>query len=161
MSIQWQGLHEFIQKLESAASGGLRQEMSLWLEAMGFQFLEEVQLEIIRTQTVDTRRLLNSFDKGDSDGVWILTNGGLMLEVGTNVTYASYANDGHWQENRWVPGRWNGDKFEYDPNAKTGMRLRARWVPGTHYWDSALAIFEQMFNISLDRKLQEWMNRSF
>ena len=42
------------------------------------------------------RLLLNSFHKGSSGTVWELSDNGLTLEVGTNVEYASYANDAHW-----------------------------------------------------------------
>lgn len=158
MTVKIEGLKEFANRLEKAASGELQKEFALWLEAMGFQFSEEIQMEIIRTKTVDTRRLLNSFDKGDSDNVWKISKHGLTLEIGTNVNYASYANDGHWQERRFVPGRWNGQRFEYDPKAKTGMMLKAKWVEGTGYWESALAIFEKMFDKGLENKLQEWLD---
>jgi hypothetical protein len=162
-SVEIRGLRELTRRLERAANGELRREFTLWLEAIGLQFLEEIQNEIIRTQTVDTRRLLNSFDKGDSDNVWKITDGGLTLEIGTNLNYASYVNDGHWTtkegvEQRWVPGRWSGHTFEYDPGAETGMLLKRKWVDGTGYWDSALVIFERMFERSLERKLQEWLN---
>ena len=62
---------------------------------------------------------------------------------------------------RWVPGRWNGDRFIYDPSSKTGMLLKQKWVPGKHYWDSALRIIEKMFPKLLDRKMQEWIDRYF
>ena len=59
------GLDQFVQALHQASHGGLRQEYEMWLEGMGYQFLDIVQDEVIQTQTVDTRRLLNSFHKGD------------------------------------------------------------------------------------------------
>lgn len=176
MSGVFKGLDKFIRKLEKAADGGLKKEFSLWLEAMGMEFLDIVQGEIIQTQTVDTRRLLTSFDRGDSDNVWKITNGGLTLEVGTNVQYAPYINDGFWTVTeksasrrmkdgtlvRWVPGRWaeEGGRtyFEYDPDADTGMLLKEKWVDGTGYWDRALAIFERIFDRSLERRLQQWLN---
>lgn len=159
------GLDELIKKLEKAANGGLKAQMALWLEAMGMEFLDVVQDEIIGTKTVDTRLLLNSFKRGDSDNVFELKSGGLMLHIGTNINYASYVNDGHFtidpnknQDRRWVPGRWIGDRFEYDPGADTGMLLKFTWVDGTNYWDNALAIFEKMFTKSLEKKVQEWLN---
>lgn len=169
-----EGLDELIKKLKNAANGGLKEQMALWLEGMGMEFLDIVQDEIIRTGTTDTRRLLNSFNKGtaassiktkESDHIWTITNGGLTLEIGTNVDYASYANDGHFtidpsknQDRRWVPGRWKGDRFEYDPNADTGMLLKFQWVDGSGYWDNALAIFEKMFTKSLEKKVQQWLD---
>lgn len=164
MSLQIKGLKEFLKRLDKAINGGLKNEMGLWLEALGFEFLDIVQDEIIRTNTVDTRRLLNSFDRSDEENMWVIREGGLSLEIGTNVEYASFVNDGHWTtkegvEARWVPGRWIGDDFEYDPDAKTGMLLKRKWVEGTHYWDHALLIFERIFEKSLDRKLQQWLDK--
>lgn len=162
------GLDQFIEDLNAAVNGGLQAEYEEWLEAMGYEFLDIVQDEVIRTKTVDARRLLNSFQKGDQENVFSMSSGGLTLEVGTNLEYASYTNDGHFtidpsknQDRRWVPGRWVGDRFEFDPNAETGMLLNFQWVEGSGYWDNALSIFEQMFEHSLDRKLQQWIDQQF
>ncbi|MGQ8969973.1 HK97 gp10 family phage protein [Bacillus altitudinis] len=162
------GLDQFIEELDAAINGDLRAEYEEWLEAMGYQFLDIVQDEIIRTKTVDARRLLNSFQKGDRENVFSMDSGGLTLDVGTNLEYASYTNDGHFtidpsknQDRRWVPGRWVGDRFEYDPNAETGMLLKFQWVEGTGYWDNALTIFERMFERALDNRLQRWINQQF
>ncbi|KLV22748.1 HK97 gp10 family phage protein [Bacillus safensis] len=162
------GLDQFIEDLDAAINGDLRAEYEEWLEAMGYQFLDIVQDEIIRTKTVDARRLLNSFQKGDRENVFSMDSGGLTLDVGTNLEYASYTNDGHFtidpsknQDRRWVPGRWVGDRFEYDPNAETGMLLKFQWVEGTGYWDNALTIFERMFERALDNRLQRWINQQF
>lgn len=159
------GLDEFMQALDEAIEGGLQNQYELWLEAMGFEFLDIVQDEIIKTETVETRRLLNSFQKGDEDNIFSMTAGELTLDVGTNLEYASFVNDGHFtidpsknQDRRWVPGRWKGDRFEYDPDAETGMLLKFQWIDGSGYWDNAVAIFERMFERSLDRKLQEWLD---
>lgn len=174
MKFDIEGLEAFAKALDDAANGGLIEEYTLWLEAMGFEFLDLIQDEIIRTGTVDTRRLLNSFGKGTasssigggSDHVWEMHEGGLSLLVGTNVDYAWYVNDGHYTnpqgvDRRWVPGYWKGDRFFYDASAKTGMMLKQKWVEGTHYWDNALAIFEKIFAKSLDRRLQEWIDKTF
>ncbi|MCY7775114.1 MULTISPECIES: HK97 gp10 family phage protein [Bacillus] len=159
------GLDEFIQALDDAIDGGLQSQYELWLEAMGYEFLDIVQDEIMKTETVETRRLLNSFEKGDVDNIFSTTAGNLTLDVGTNLEYASFVNDGHFTidpsknlDRRWVPGRWKGDRFEYDPAAETGMLLKFQWIDGSGFWDNALAIFERMFEKSLDRKLQEWLD---
>ncbi|QNK87750.1 HK97 gp10 family phage protein [Sporosarcina sp. resist] len=160
------GLEAFAKALDNAANGGLKEEYSLWLEAMGFEFLDLIQDEIIRTGTVETRLLLNSFVKGDSKNVWEMHEGGLSLLIGTNVNYAWYVNDGHWTNKegvatRWVPGVWKGNRFEYTPGAETGMMLKQKWVEGSHYWDNAFAIFTKLFEKSLDRRLQEWLDKAF
>lgn len=157
---------EFFQRLENAARGDFRKEMELYLEAVGFDFLRVVQDEIVRREVMDSRLLLASFEKGNDGNVWELTEGDLTLEVGTNVSYASYVNDGHWTntkgvERRWVPGYWQGDRFIYDPGAKTGMLLKQHWVEGKHYFESALRIYEKIFQASAEAKLQEWMDKYF
>ncbi len=85
--ITTQGFREFSAKLNRMASEFDR-NVAIWLEASGFQFLEEVQNQIIALNVVDTRRLLNSFDKGGDGNVWRSSDGGLVLEIGTNVEYA-------------------------------------------------------------------------
>lgn len=157
-------INKFLDKFKKIASKEFQKELSLWLEAMGFEFLDIVQDEIIRTKTVDTRLLLNSFQKGNGDNIWTISNGGLSLLVGTNVEYAQYVNDGHnttkdGVASRWVPGVWEGNKFTYIKGAKTGMLLKRKWVEGTHYWDSAMKIYEKIFHKSLEKNLQAWLDK--
>ncbi|MFP7170774.1 HK97 gp10 family phage protein [Terribacillus sp. 7520-G] len=162
------GLDAFRKAMDDMSSGVLKADMELWLEGMGYEFLDIIQDEIIRTNTVDTRRLLNSFNKGDRENAWQISDNGMTLDVGTNLDYASYANDGHFtvdpakgKDSRWVPGYWKGDRFVYDPGADTGMLLILKWIDGTNYWDNALRIFELMFEKSLEKKLQQWMDKNF
>lgn len=155
--ITTRGFREFSAKLNRMANG-LDQNVALWLEASGFQFLEEVQNQIISLAVVDTRLLLNSFTKGDGENVWRSSDGGLTLDVGTSVSYAKVVNDGHQQVRRFVPGRWEGHNFEYDPHAPTGMMLTAKFIEGRPYWDNAIAIYERMFQTAFDRKFREWVN---
>lgn len=159
-------MKDFFQRLQAAGKGDLRAEAAIWLEALGVELLRIVEDEIVRRDVTDTRLLLHSFIKGDVNNVWEIFDGGLTLEIGTHVDYASYVNDGHWTNPkgvavRFVPGQWNGDKFEYIPGSKTGMVLKQHWVEGKHYWDSALRIFEAMFPSLAEVKLQEWIDRYF
>lgn len=166
VSIDVTELRDFIERLGKAAGGDFKKELGLFLEGIGFEFLRILQDEIIRLKVLDTRQLLISFQKGGNGNVWTLSEGGLTLEVGTNVEYAKYVNDGHWTnpkgvERRFVPGVWKGDKFEYQPGAKTGMVLKQHWVEGSHYWESALRILEKIYPKMLDEKLQEWLDNYF
>ena len=156
----------FNARLRQAASGDFKRELLLFQEALGYDFLRIVQDEIIRLNVMDTRLLLASFQKGEGDNLWELNEGDLTLEVGTNVEYASYVNDGHWTnpkgvESRFVPGRWSGGRFIYEPGAKSGMVLKQKWVEGKHYWENALRIIERIFPDVLEKKLQEWIDRYF
>ncbi|MGN0621139.1 MAG: HK97 gp10 family phage protein [Porcipelethomonas sp.] len=159
-------MRTFFEKCKAAGGGDFRKECGEMLEAIGTEFLRIIQDEIIRRKIVDTRLLLSSFHKGSSDNVWELNESGLMLEVGTNVEYAAYVNDGHWtcskgEAMRFVPGRWNGDRFEYDPSAKTGMMLKQKWVEGKHFWQDGLNIIEKMLPGILEAKIQQWLDRYF
>ena len=157
---------EFFQRMDKAAKGDLREEMETYLEAVGFDFLRVVQDEIVRRKVVDTRLLLSSFERGGSGNVWQLEDNGLTLEVGTNVKYAKFVEDGHWTNPegvavRFVPGIWKGDRFIYKPGAKTGMVLKQKWVEGRHYFESALRIYRKTFQKSMDVKMQQWLDTYF
>lgn len=156
----------FFGSVERAAKGEFRKEFELFLEGLGNEFLRILQDEIVRRQVMDTRLLLSSFEKGSEGNVWNIKEGGLVLEVGTSVNYASFVNDGHWTnargvKRRFVPGHWQGDRFIYDPGAKTGMVLKQHWVEGRHYWESALRILDRIYPELLEVKLQEWLDRYF
>lgn len=166
VSIDSAEFKRFVRKLERAGRGDFKKELKKFLDGIGEEFLRIVQDEIIRTQTVDTRLLLNSFQKGTADGIYELQEGNLTLEVGTNVDYASYVNDGHWTNpqgvaTRWVPGIWSGDRFIYQPGAKTGMLLKQKWVEGSHYFESAVRILETMMPRLMEVKLQQWIEQYF
>jgi hypothetical protein len=156
----------YFKLISKAAHGEFKKQIALWFEASGFEFLRVVQDEIIRRKVVNTRLLLNSFEKGEKHNVWKVSDGGLTLEVGTNVSYAAYVNDGHWtnkkgQKSRFVPGVWRGDNFEYVRGAKTGMVLKQKWVEGAHYWEAAIRIFERIFKTSVEKKMAEWRDKYF
>lgn len=161
--IKVEGMDEFMKRMERADKG-LKSEVSNWLEASGMQFLEEVQKMIISMQVIDTRRLLNSFDKGGPGNVWNKSFDGLMLTIGTNVEYAKYVNDGHWTDSkrrpsRFVPGYWSGDKFKYVPGAKTGMVLKLQFIAARPYFDNAKKTFQAIFARSFESKLQGWVDK--
>ena len=166
VSMEATEMKNFIDKLSKAGKGQFRKDLLVFLDAIGEEFLRIVEDEIIRTQTVDTRLLLNSFHRSAEGNVFTRTEGDMTLEVGTNVTYASYANDGHWTNpkgvaTRWVPGYWNGEHFIYQPGAKTGMLLKQKWVEGSHYFDSAVRIMEKMLPKLMEAKMQQWIEEYF
>ncbi|KXZ13389.1 HK97 gp10 family phage protein [Bacillus nakamurai] len=156
------GLEQWNQSLAKAASGDFSRQAAKWLEQSGMQFLDLVRDELIHSRGIDTERLLSSFRKGAQDHVWITEKGGLSLEIGTNLDYASFLNDGHWtvsDENvRWVPGYFQGSRFIYDPSASTGMALKKQWISGSQFWDDALLLYEKLFENSLNRRLDKWLN---
>lgn len=157
VKIDIKGLDEFIKRLKQVTSGELREKFNIWLEGIGMEFLDTVQDEIIRLKVVDSRRLLNSFDKSDDDCIFKITSNGLVLEVGTNVEYARWVNDGHSIGSKKLTIKTkNGRKLALG-NVKNWVRKR-EWWEGYHYFDVSLKIFEKIFNTSLEKNLQEWLD---
>lgn len=164
VNVDLSGFEPFFKKMREAGNGAFERELKDFMEGLGNEFLSILEDEIIRMQVVDTRLLLNSFHKGGGENVWEASDGGLTLEVGTNVKYAKYVNDGHMTTSggtRFVPGYWHGDKFTYSPGASSGMLLRCHFVEGRHYWENALKILDEMLPDFLDAKLQDWLDRYF
>lgn len=160
------GLDELVKKLEKVAGPDTNRVIQTFLEKCGMDFLDVIQDQIIAMQVVDTRLLLNSFQPNGAEGVWKIERGGLVLLVGTNVEYAKFVNDGHWTTpdgvaKRWVPGRWSGDTFTYDPGAKTGMLLKRKFIKGRPYWDNGVAIYEKMFSNDFQTLVNHWINSQF
>lgn len=166
-------LRKFVEKMELAGrGGGFKKELRQFLDSLGVDFLSHVQDAIIRAGSVDTRRLLNSFQKDGKRNVFIAREGSLQIEVGSNVKYASYVNDGHWTnpkgvDTRWVPGHWTGPpgdkdaRFIYQAKAKTGMLLKQKWIEGSHYFDEAVRLMERIAPMYMEEKMQEWLEKYF
>ncbi len=166
VSIEATDIKKFVNKLNNAGRGDFQKELALFIEDIGEEFLRIVQDEIIRKQTVDTRLLLNSFQRSADGNMFVLKEGDLIIEVGTNVEYASYVNDGHWLnpkgvQTRFVPGHWTGDRFIYEPGANTGMLLKQKWIEGSHYWDYAIDAMEKMLPGLMEEKVQQWLQEYF
>lgn len=165
IEVDFSEMNAFVARL-STASGDFQKELSNFIEALGYEFLDIVQDRIIQKGNVDTGAMLSSFEKGASGNVWKLSSGDFSLEVGSDIKYAAYVNDGHWTNGkgeigRWIPGTWNGDKFTYDPNAKTGMYLRQQWVEGSHYFDEAEKVMNKLVPKFVEKKLEAWLNSYF
>ena len=154
-------IKDFVEKLGNAPEA-FKEEVSGFMESFGIHFLNYVQDEIIRRRVMDSRLLLASFSKGNAENVWELSDGGFKLEIGTNVKYAAWVNDGHRQTpGRFIPGYWQGNRFVYEPGASSGMVLKASWVEGKHYWEGAINIMERVFPGLVEEKFKEWINNYF
>lgn len=162
----------FFDKCIKAGNGGFKKELEVFLEGIGLEFLGIIEDEIVRRKVVDTRLLLHSFQKGDGENVWEISDGGLTLEVGSNAEYAGYVNDGHWtcsegEHMRFVPGKVETDEsgkvisFKYEKGAKTGIMLKQKWVRGKHFWESGIRILDRVMPEILEAKLQQWLDSYF
>ena len=92
------------------------------------------QAEIIPNVPVDTSRLVDSifvFGEGISQD---------YVEVGTNVEYALYVNDGHIQHKRFLPADklTVGGKTKYLKDNSKGIMLRERYVQGAFFMEKGM-----------------------
>lgn len=84
---------------------------------------------------VDTSRLVDNiflFDEGISDD---------YVEVGTNVKYALFVDEGHVQHKRFLPAdRLSvGGKSKYlKSKDQKGIMLKERYVQGAHFMDKGM-----------------------
>lgn len=87
--------------------------------------------EIIPHVPVDTSRLVDNifvFDEGIPQD---------YIEVGTDVEYALYVNDGHVQHRRFLPAERlsAGGKAKYLKNGGKGIMLSERYVQGKFFME--------------------------
>ena len=100
------------------------------LERMGNIYHSEVIPHI----PVDTSRLVDNF---------FVFGEGIpqdYVEVGTNVHYALYVNDGHIQHKRFLPAERlsAGGKAKYLKNGGKGIMLSERYVAGKFFMDKGM-----------------------
>ena len=82
---------------------------------------------------VDTSRLVSSFQVG------VVTPN--EAEVGTNVEYALYVNDGHVQHRRFLPISYlsAGGRGKYiQPGNTKGIMLKEKYIPGKHFLENGM-----------------------
>ncbi|KMZ42513.1 MULTISPECIES: HK97 gp10 family phage protein [Bacillales] len=130
---------------------------------LGEELLNHVIDELDNQDLIDTGTLWNSFTQGDQNNVWQFDGdrNTLSLEVGSNLTYAEYLNEGYTiDKSYFVPGYWNGvGKFIYDPSAKGGFMVKPRSFIGRKYFDIALRDFQGGMKALLERMLQTELER--
>lgn len=90
--------------------------------------------EVIPHVPVDTSRLVDNFFVFD-DGI-----PQDYIEVGTNVKYALYVNDGHIQHRRFLPADKLsvGGKAKYLKNGGKGIMLSERYVKGAFFMEKGM-----------------------
>lgn len=167
VKVDFSEFNGFMEKVRRAGKEDeFRKELAVFMEGIADQFLTYVQDEIIARKVTDTRLLLNSFQKSKDGNVYTISDNGMTIEVGTNVEYASCVNQGHWLNRkgvstRFVPGYWKGDRFIYDPGAKTGMILKQKFIEGSHYFDHAIDDIEKDIPTFMNARVEEWSKRYF
>lgn len=90
--------------------------------------------EVIPHVPVDTSRLV--------DNIFVFEDGIPQdyIEVGTNVNYALYVNDGHVQHKRFLPADKLsvGGKAKYLKNGGKGIMLKERYVKGAFFMEKGM-----------------------
>ena len=90
--------------------------------------------EVIPNVPVDTSRLV--------DNIFIFGDGIPQdyIEVGTNVKYALFVNDGHVQHRRFLPAERlsAGGKAKYLKDGAKGIMLQERYVAGKFFMEKGL-----------------------
>lgn len=177
LEIDLRDFRQFFAQMDRAAQGGFRQELEVFLEGLGIEFLRLVQDEFTnRNKNTGYGQLVQSFVKDDANNIWRYADDGLSIEIGSSLEYAGYVNDGHrtldptqekyftlstGEKARFVPGYWQGERFIYDQAADGGIVLKYHWVEGLHFWEAAMHAMEQMCPEFLERRLQDWLDNYF
>lgn len=121
------GWDDFVQRF-SALVDKWAEKKAILLQRMGNIY----HAEIIPHVPVDTSRLVDSifvFGEGIPQD---------YVEVGTNVEYALYVNDGHIQHRRFLPADrlTVGGKAKYlKSNNQKGIMLKERYVQGAFFME--------------------------
>jgi hypothetical protein len=124
-----EGWDEFVKNMEKL--------VDKWDEKKRILLLRMGELyhgEVIPYVPVDTSRLVDSisvFEDGIPQD---------YVEVGTNVHYALYVNDGHVQHKRWVPAEKlsAGGKAKYLKAGAKGIMLKERYVNGKFFMEKGM-----------------------
>ena len=110
-------------------------DLDTYVDAMGYTFLGEVRTEILRQQLVDTRLLVNSFQKGVEGNIWERQD--TRLEIGSSISYAAFVNDGHWTKNN------------------------ASFVDPTHYFDIGYLVTENILDADMQKRYDKSIRKGF
>ena len=108
--------------------------------------LEELPKEMIRDGLKKTSQVLinelqsrSPVDHGLLKQWAVVNQSDTEIEIRSPAKYAGYVNYGHDQQpGRFIPGTWQGDKFRYNPKAKTGMVLKKSHVKGKKFVEASI-----------------------
>ena len=107
--------------------------------------------EVIPHVPVDTSRLV--------DNIFIFGYGIPQdyIEVGTNVEYALYVNDGHVQHRRFLPAERlsAGGRAKYLKSGGKGIMLSERYVAGNFFMEKGMNDAKPRLNRLVDSFLRE------
>lgn len=125
-------------------SGVIEQFIRESLHEIGMRTLARIK----QKTPVGNGELRNSFQIGSV----VKTAAGYEVEIFTNLEYASFVENGF--RAHWVPGKWIGSTFVYDPGAKEGMQVGKKnsFVPGRFMVKISVKEIEDQIPAILERK---------
>lgn len=139
------GWEEFTARCENLVDKWEEKKLLL-MQKMANICMEEIHPLIPR----DTSRLASSFQIG------VVTPD--EAEIGTNVEYALYVNDGHVQHERFLPIKYisvngngltkgdiiakYGDKYKGKKGGIRGIMLKERYIPGVFFLEKGMQAAE-------------------
>ncbi len=68
-----------------------------------------------------------------------------VVDIYNNTDYAAHVEYGYRRRAHWVPGIWRGDRFYYDPKAKTGMMVKPKLVKGQKMLHKGILTYKKTF----------------
>ena len=163
------GLDKFISGANSAAAAVDSMEDRIVRQA-GTAGLENVAANIHSRPG----RLAQSYTVGGNKNIFDVQAGGGSASVryGSNCPYAEAHEKGYNQSNRvskstgrkpslWVPGSGSGSNFSYNPEAKTGMKLSGRFVPGGHEFEKSMSDTEDDYKTIAKKEVERLFRALF
>ena len=107
--------------------------------------------EVIPYVPVDTSRLV--------DSIFVFKDGIPQdyVEVGTNVHYALYVNDGHVQHKRFLPAEKlsAGGRAKYLKDGSKGIMLSERYVSGKHFMEKGFTSAKPRLETLIDSFMKQ------
>lgn len=103
---------------------------------------------------------------GDAKAKWKSTKAykvanGFRARLFNNSKHIGYINNGHRMNPHFVPGNWNGDVFDYDPNAKEGiiMGAKTKYVKGKFMLEKASGSAEKYLVKAANKEIENVKKR--
>lgn len=150
-----EGLDEFIERFSSMIDNW-EAEKRVLLNRIGTVIQAEIMLAISDKKLTDTSTLIGSF--------YVFVGGVDEVEVGSNLNYALYVNDGHVQHRRAIPvsllsrkGRDKGYRTVTGKSGKKFIILKERYIPGTYFLEAGVRNAKPR----IQKQGDKWMKEMF
>lgn len=133
---------ESMQKVLAGVANRFPEEKQKELLKLGLMMESEIK-PLIPVDTGRARSSIHSELKG-SDSV----------ETGGDVEYLQALNDGHMQQQRFLPSQY----LKNSPNDK-GVMLTEKFIPGVHFMEDGFQAFQGKTQPELERWIQEMLDK--